>query len=181
MALKRKTKETEKGTEYFCTKCKQFKLLKYFEIRKSSNRPRSHCKECRKIESAYYHRTVRLRMTEEQANLDIKNNLEYKADPLISLKKYLLRLTKCSAKNRNIEHSITIEDITIPEKCPILGVKFIPKNRNYSYSVDRIDNNKGYIPGNIAIISNLANTMKQNASSYELIQFSKNILNYIKI
>ncbi len=181
--IKRKYPIIEMGIAlYHCTKCDEFKLEKEFEWRSDNPKTlRSHCKECRKLESKYYHRTVRLRMTNEQAQKDINEGLIYKADPLISLKKYILRLTKTSAKNRNKEHSLTIDDIILPTKCPILNKEFILGDFKYTYSVDRVDNSKGYIPGNIRIISNLANSMKRDATIEELLIFADNIKNYIKI
>ena len=185
MGLKRKTIIENGITLYFCTVCKNFKTSDCFERKNMKKETHTHlrseCKKCRNKESAYYHRTVRLRMTKEQAELDIKKCLVYKADPEISLKKYILRLTKSSAKNRNIEHNITIDDIIIPKICPILKTKFNLKDFKYTYSVDRVDNNKGYIKGNIQIISNLANSMKRNATNEELKLFADNILNYIMI
>jgi hypothetical protein len=46
----------------------------------------------------------------------------------------------------------------------------------YSPSLDRIDNNKGYIKGNVEVISWKANIMKSNASPEELVEFAKAIL-----
>ena len=45
-----------------------------------------------------------------------------------------------------------------------------------SPSLDRIDNSKGYVPGNIAVISMRANMIKNNASLVEL----KAIVAYIE-
>ena len=83
------------------------------------------------------------------------------------------------AKENNIEFSITLEDISIPAKCPLLGITIFTGNKydyNNSPSLDRIDNSKGYTKENIWVISMLANTMKNKASIEQLVTFSKNIL-----
>lgn len=66
------------------------------------------------------------------------------------------------AKRKKLEFNITIEDIIIPENCPIFKTPIkIP-------SIDRIDSSKGYIKGNIQIVSNRANMLKNNATIEEL-------------
>ena len=83
------------------------------------------------------------------------------------------------AKTRNkYEVEIKPQDIyniwPSDNKCPIMGTEFIRgEPRNNSPSLDRIDNDKGYVLGNIQIISNLANKMKHNATKEQLERFCK--------
>lgn len=83
---------------------------------------------------------------------------------------------KARAKKKNLEFTIDKSDYVIPEFCPILGVRIIQGTKgNYDNtpSIDRIDNSKGYVKGNVQIISNKANTMKNSATQEELIMFAK--------
>lgn len=89
----------------------------------------------------------------------------------------MFRRAKSRAKERNIEFSIDKSDVIIPEFCPILGVKLEPfaghsGGRPNSPALDRIDNSKGYIKGNVVVISHLANMMKSSASREELLTFA---------
>jgi 16S rRNA C967 or C1407 C5-methylase (RsmB/RsmF family) len=88
---------------------------------------------------------------------------------------------KARAKIKNIDFNIEYADIVIPDKCPLLGVPFeVGKNNPYNPSVDRIDPTKGYVKGNIEVISELANRMKSNANKEQLVTFATNILNRYK-
>ncbi len=78
----------------------------------------------------------------------------------------LIQCAKRRAKKKGIEFSITIEDLHLPNRCPILGIEL---NHNIggvaqpnSPSIDRIDPHIGYVKGNVAIISVRANTLKSN-------------------
>jgi len=181
MAKPREIKVENNTTFYLCTHCKLFKTEDCFEKRgDSKKRLRSWCKDCRKEEALYYHRTARLRMSHEDALFNIQETKRWRADSQLLLKQYLLRLAKTSSKNNCREFNLTLDDIIIPDKCPILECEFNQLSTLYTYSIDRIDNTKGYVKGNIQIITRLANMMKNAASNEELILFSKNILNYIK-
>ena len=90
------------------------------------------------------------------------------------------------AKNRGkYKVDITTDDVlgVWPQdgKCPILGTT-LRRNvgradqRNDSAQLDRIDSSKGYIPGNIQVISGLANRMKNNATKEELRKFAEWIM-----
>ena len=101
--------------------------------------------------------------------------------------KYILTRTRCRAKKLNIDFNIEESDIQIPDKCPVLGIPIYTTNglrlrRGPSFnslSIDRIDNAKGYVKGNIRMMSHQANVMKSSASPKELLRFAYwVILNY---
>lgn len=95
--------------------------------------------------------------------------------------KMLLAGAKSRAKKRGHEFSITQDDIKdIPQFCPVLGYELLYGNtgklKPESASLDRFDNSKGYVPGNIRIISMRANGLKSNGT---LNEFSK-LIEYLK-
>ena len=91
----------------------------------------------------------------------------------------LLYKARSRAKLFNLECNIEIEDVEIPEHCPVLGIPLFP-GKGYrtpnSPSVDRINSTKGYIKGNVKVISTLANRLKQESSIEDLEKF----LDYIR-
>ncbi len=83
-------------------------------------------------------------------------------------------------KERGLEFDLTIADIIIPEKCPLLDIPLTTTLGSgmclSNTSIDRIDPTKGYTKDNIQVISLLANQMKNCATKEQLITFAKNIL-----
>jgi hypothetical protein len=71
------------------------------------------------------------------------------------------------AKKSGMECSITIEDIVIPDRCPIDGLPLERGMGDRAPSLDRIDNSRGYVPGNVAVISKLANTIKNSGTALQ--------------
>jgi hypothetical protein len=75
------------------------------------------------------------------------------------------------AAERGIPFDLTEDDIVVPDVCPILGVPLKtavgPRSKN-SASLDRIDPALGYVKGNVAVISDFANRIKQDASAEEV-------------
>lgn len=94
--------------------------------------------------------------------------------------KKLLKSSKANAKAKGLEHNLELEDIIIPDMCPYLNVpltfKIDSTNTLSTASLDRIDSSKGYVKGNVQVISRLANSMKSNANKEQLITFAQNIL-----
>lgn len=82
--------------------------------------------------------------------------------------KHMLQAAKGRCKTSGLEFNITEEDLTIPEYCPIFPDRKLVgpeggRDEN-NYSLDRIDNSKGYIKGNVRVISYYANLRKANLS-----------------
>ncbi len=78
---------------------------------------------------------------------------------------------------KGLEFDITIDDVVIPEYCPVLGIKLEAtvgtgrRNLNElesSPSIDRIDNSRGYTKDNIMVISLRANNLKKDATLQEV-------------
>jgi DNA-binding CsgD family transcriptional regulator len=97
---------------------------------------------------------------------------------------YMIRNSKFSAKRRNIEFDIDFTDIILTTHCPLLNT---PLNYSSNFNdpfyptLDRIDNTKGYVKGNIMILSRLANSMKNCATFSQLEAFATNIQTIIKL
>jgi hypothetical protein len=74
---------------------------------------------------------------------------------------------------------LTFEDLILPSVCPVLGIPLFRGDGGKianSPSIDRIDNTKGYVKGNVAVISLRANALKNDASVEEMRQ----ILRYME-
>lgn len=91
---------------------------------------------------------------------------------------FWLRVKK-RARDRELEFTLTLDDIVFPSKCPVLGIDIVRDGSagvNHLPSIDRIDSSKGYTPDNIQWLSFRANTLKSNATVDEL----EKILAHIK-
>jgi hypothetical protein len=83
--------------------------------------------------------------------------------------KFILQNIKIRAKKEGLEFNLTEEDLSIPDFCPVLGIKIIPFDNSYhSPSIDRLIPEKGYVKGNCNIISKKANMIKNCASLEEI-------------
>jgi hypothetical protein len=75
----------------------------------------------------------------------------------------MLSAAKARAKRLGFDFNIDITDIIIPDICPVLNIPvFFSKGAqtDNTPALDRIDNNKGYIKGNVCVISHKANRHK---------------------
>lgn len=100
-------------------------------------------------------------------------NPEYmRAYYLKTRKAAMLNACKMRAKRDNVPCNIVLDDIVIPDVCPVLGIP-IEHNANKGFhpnspSVDRIIPSLGYIRGNVRVISVRANLLKRDGTPEEL-------------
>jgi hypothetical protein len=87
----------------------------------------------------------------------------------------LFKCAKQRARKEGLPFTITAEDIRclipVDGLCPITRVPFkrgVGKVGQQSMTLDKIDPAKGYVPGNVAVISHLANTIKQNCTDPQI-------------
>ena len=156
-----KNREENPNRYKICKECNQsLNLNKFSLIEKwdANSGTKNTCKKC----------SIKIRQTE-------KLNRDWKVDAA----RLLYKNIKSRCKRMGREFSIELEDITIPEKCPVFGFELKRENRETwmcAPSVDRIDSSKGYIKGNVTVVSRRANILKRDATLEELEQ----LFNYYK-
>ena len=88
-----------------------------------------------------------------------------------NLQRIIWYSAKLRAEKFDLPFDITPEDVCIPERCPVFGTilqRAIRKGGGmHSPTLDRIDNSKGYVRGNVAVISKRANNLKSDGSAVE--------------
>lgn len=85
--------------------------------------------------------------------------------------RYLWRSAKGRASRQGIEFDLLPEDVVIPLHCPVFGIPLLiseGRHTDNSPSVDRVDSSRGYVRGNVEVISWKANRLKSNATPQEL-------------
>ena len=91
----------------------------------------------------------------------------HRANPL----RMLLWKAKERAAQSGVEFRLTVNDLVMPEMCPLLGIPIRVgdgKAHSGSPSVDRVIPSLGYVPDNVWIISHRANAIKNDATLEEL-------------
>ena len=98
----------------------------------------------------------------------------------LKLEKVMWSSAKARAKRKGLEFNIDVSDIVIPKYCPVFPEIELNHNKGrVSYnspSLDRVDNTKGYVVGNIKVISSQANMLKRNGT----VELFKRLIVYIE-
>lgn len=150
-----------------CSGCKDYKHPEHFS--KSKNTKDGLHNECRACHS--------VRAKREYADPAVKNKraaqqqgyrkAHPEANMLVQIRNRCIR--------SGITFNLTIEDCKIPKVCPVLGILLVSgqvrvsgMHADNTPSMDRIDPTKGYVKGNVRVISWRANHLKNNATRQEL-------------
>ena|ERR1035437_5337184 len=95
-------------------------------------------------------------------------------------KDFLIYQAKRNAKAKGMEFLISKDDLEWPTHCLILGIELDYPGRGghkmLGPSFDRKDSSKGYIKGNVFVISNRANSCKGNMTTENV----RNLLRYME-
>ena len=89
---------------------------------------------------------------------------------------YMFCMIRAHAKQRGQDFNLEKSDIVIPDVCPVFGTQFSRETRDSTPSIDRLDPTKGYIKGNIDVISFRANRLKNNGTLEDFQQIVKYLL-----
>lgn len=93
----------------------------------------------------------------------------------------LLSTAQTRAKRKGIPFALTREYVESiwPDACPYLRMPLqhgVGKMCSTSPTLDRIEPAKGYVEGNVEVISSLANAMKNSATPAQLVTFAREVL-----
>jgi hypothetical protein len=146
-----------------CTKCERTLPLERFEPYPKGTYSK-HCRYC------------------QSASARVQRSSGYKA----YLTNLLSKNRDCARKRENItEHLITVDHLVeLWEKqegrCAISGVVLTHHNdgrghKEFNASIDRIDSQVGYIPGNVQLVALRVNTLKQTLTTDMLYWWVKTI------
>lgn len=99
---------------------------------------------------------------------------------------YMLNNMRGAARARGHECSITLDELKellAPMRCSMTGIQLSwegPVKANpIAPSPDRIDHNKGYVSGNVRIVSWIYNRARGNNSDEDVIAMAKALLSFI--
>lgn len=143
---------------HHCGKCKTYKLPEAFYLNiKSLTGRGSYCKPCMKEYSS------------GEEWIEWRKKRYYK-----NPSRTIWIEAKNRARSAGLPFNIDPEDCEIPEYCPVLGIKISEKgkgtNNESTPTLDKIYPNKGYVKGNVKVISWKANRIKNNCSEPDVFE-----------
>lgn len=159
-----------------CTTCGTEKPLnEFYNDKRKVGGKRRYCKEC----CREYQRSDAFKAVRRKHQSTPEYKIGVKQRRVRIKERIILKSAKIRAKKEKWDFNLDITDIVIPDICPVLGIPLRRDNPcllDNSPTLDRIDSSKGYVKGNVCVISNRANRMKGN---FTIEDFQK-IINYMR-
>lgn len=155
-----------------CKCCNTEKATKEFYKRADSAKTlyRSHCKSCCNKKSREHSKTNRYKVYKKATQRRHKDR-----------GLTMLWMAKNRSHKKGLDFNIDETDVLIPSHCPVLGIPLKPqvgKATHNSPSLDRIDSKKGYVKGNVIVVSRRANLLKNDATLEEMEKIYKFYKNF---
>lgn len=147
-----------------CPKCNKEKSLEMFQKdRSQALGVRSICKECRRIEQREYRKTPKGKEHDRRNAISPRSRYNY---------------TKHSARKRRLEFCLEFEEYKqlIAQTCHYCGGEL----NNHGTGLDRVDNNKGYVHGNVVPCCKDCNTVKSDIFNYKEMLLISKVIRQIK-
>lgn len=158
-----------------CTVEKPATLEFFYKDRRSPSGLTYKCKECNNKKTKEFRLNNQEKVKKDRSEWYFKNKEHISALHRSWRKdnpeRRLFRNAKNRAKKKGIEFNLDLKDIIIPTYCPVLGILIDTKsseNADNCPSLDRVHPSLGYIKGNVNVISNRANRIKNDATGDEL-------------
>jgi len=154
---------------FHCIVCNEIKILE-----ESAGGKTSLCKEC--ANNSYKKYSLEQRMwnivTKKKSSC-LKNKIEFN----MQHEDLGIEIEKIDKVSRGSKAQYIVKKY--PTRCPVLeieldwGYKLQGKQKDNSPSIDRIDPDKGYVSGNVRIVSNKYNSIKNNSTPEDRIKIAK--------
>lgn len=157
--------------------------------------PCGNCKELKTCDDFYILGNRKKYDTSRKGRKDILGNFRGITCKNFNISKYKqqvneMKLLWGAKKRSNMngrECNIDVNDIDIPKRCPILGIelkenigagKYGGSTNPNAPSLDRVDNRKGYVKQNVAVISRQANSIKGDGDLMDFLSIAAFIADF---
>lgn len=155
-----------------CVQCKERKPTAEFSWKGPSHkRLTSRCHACRRANYKENPERNRQRARQHYAANRDRIVAQQRVSRLEDVALHLLRGARARAKAASVPFDLTKDDVVVPGVCPVLGIPLAVNEGKCgpnSPTVDRIRPERGYVRGNIVVVSHRANTIKSDATLREL-------------
>jgi hypothetical protein len=175
-----------------CKHCGEKKALAEFHIRTESGRPRAECKACYRAEMNARRDPIDNRMrvkawqqaNPEKRNIQSRRHYEGRRNDLERWIAVGLRSKRAYCKKHDLPCTITPADVVSLFNqqnglCALTGRELLFGSKGTqrdSLSIDRIESGRGYILGNIRLVTYQANMARGQFSDEELLAFCRAVI-----